>query len=292
MTFPANHRQAVLLLIVCSVCWSIAGVFTRLLESAERFEITFWRSLFCAVCVLMAMRLRGQHRPWQVIRGMGTAGLVSGLMWAVMFTCFMIALTLTSVANAALVSSLSPLMTALLAWLVLGERVPAITWISIVLALGGIVWMVSDGVSAQGVAGMVVALGVPLAAAINLVVLKRMHATIDLAPAVLTGALICCAVTLPIAWPLAATPNDLAILALLGFVQLGIPCMLMIGAVRHLAPHEIALICLLEVVLGPIWAWIGAGEAMGRTTIEGGIAVLGALALNAWLDRSPRPGAA
>jgi len=43
------------------------------------------------------------------------------------------------------------------------------------------------------------------------------------------------------------------------------------------------------VLLGPIWAWIGAGEAMGRATIEGGLVVLGALAINAWFDRAPRP---
>jgi drug/metabolite transporter (DMT)-like permease len=291
VTFPANHRQAVVLLVFCALCWSIAGVFTRLLERAEGFEITFWRSLFCAICVVIALRLRGQTRPWQVMRAMGTAGFVSGIMWAVMFTCFMVALTLTSVANAALVVSLSPLMAAVLAWSVLGERIRLITWLSIGLALGGMAWMMREGVSSQGLAGMVVALGVPLAAAINLVVLKRMHATVDLAPAVLSGALMCCAVTLPLAWPLSASAWDLGILALLGFVQLGIPCMLMVGAARHLAPHEIALICLLEVLLGPIWAWIGAGEAMSRATIEGGLVVLGALAVNAWFDRTPRPNA-
>ena len=281
----SDHRRAVLLLMVCALLWSTAGVFTRLLTRAESFEVTFWRSFFCLLAVLVAIAFQGRGNAWQVVRRMGLPGLISGVMWSVMFTCFMVALTRTSTANTMLVVGLSPLLTALLAWAVLGERVRAGTWVSIAAALIGIVWMVHAGVSTQGLLGMLIALGVPIAAAINLVVLKKMHAQADLAPAVLTGAVISCVVSLPVAWPLSATPGDLAILALLGVTQLAIPCLLMVRAARHLAPHEIALIGLLEMVLGPIWAWLGAGEAMAPATVQGGLLVLAALAFNAWLSR-------
>lgn len=277
MSERAAHRRAVALLAFCALCWSIAGVFTRLLERAEGFEITFWRSFFCAAGVLAALAWQQRGNPLRPVLAMGWPGLLSGAMWAVMFVCFMLALTRTSVANTLLVSSLSPLLSALLARAVLGERIGAGTWFAIAAALFGIWWMVSDGVSAEGLAGMAIALGVPTAAAINLVILRKLHAHIDLAPAVLVGALLSCAATLPLALPLSASAHDLALLALLGLVQLALPCMLMVGAARHLTAHEIALICLLEVVLGPIWAWVGAGEAMGAATIQGGAIVLGAL---------------
>ncbi len=284
----AAHRRAIALLVFCAVCWSIAGVFTRHLERAESFEVTFWRSLFCLIGVGGALAWQQRGNPLVPVRAMGRAGLVSGVMWAVMFTCFMVALTRTSVANTLLVSSVSPLLAALLARLVLGEPVSRGTWAAIVAAVAGIAWMVRDGVSAQGLAGMAIALGVPFASAINLVTLRRMHAHVDLAPAVLIGAALSCAVTLPLAWPLSATANDLAILALLGFVQLALPCMLMVRVAPWLAPHEIALLGLLEVVLGPIWAWLGAGEAMTAATIEGGLVVLGALTANELLRRRAR----
>jgi drug/metabolite transporter (DMT)-like permease len=41
-----------------------------------------------------------------------------------------------------------------------------------------------------------------------------------------------------------------------------------------------ALIGLLELVLGPLWAWLGAGEAPARATLVGGSIVLAALVLN------------
>lgn len=277
MTDRRTHRRAVALLAFCALCWSIAGVGTRLLERAEGFEITFWRSFFCAIGVVGALAWQQRGNPLRPVQAMGWPGLVSGAMWAVMFVCFMLALTMTSVANTLLVSSLSPLLSALLARAVLGERIGPATALAIGAALFGVWWMVRDGVSAQGLAGMAIALGVPSAAAVNLVLLRKLHAQIDLAPAVLIGAVLSCAVTLPIALPFSASPHDLSILALLGLVQLALPCMLMVTAARHLSAQEVSLICLLEVVLGPIWAWLGAGEAMTAATIQGGLIVLGAL---------------
>jgi len=57
---------------------------------------------------------------------------------------------------------------------------------------------------------------------------------------------------------------------------------------RPLAPHEVVLIALLEVVLGPIWTWLWTGEMIPAATLQGGCVVLAALAINAWLGR-PAP---
>ena len=289
LTKKRIHRNAVLLLCFCALLWSMAGVVTRQLERAESFEVTFWRSLFCVLGVGGALAFR-QGNPLRPLIAMGKPGLISGLMWAVMFTCFMVALTRTTVANVLLVSSLSPFLAALLAWLVLGERILTKTWLAIAAAAFGIWWMVRDGVSSQGIAGMVIALGVPIAAAINLVILRKMRARVDLAPAVLLGGLISCAATLPAAWPLSVTPNDLGILAFLGFFQLALPCVLLVGVARHLAPQEIALIALLEIVLGSLFAWAGAGEALSASTLQGGAIVLTALIGNELLPNE-RPNA-
>lgn len=284
-TPQAAHRRAALLLAFCALLWSIAGVITRHLEAADGFEITFWRAFFCALSVLAILGWQRRGNPFAPVREMGWPGLFSGAMWGVMFTCFMLALTRTSVANTLLVMSVAPLFAALLGRIVLGTRVSGATALAILMAGAGIWWMVREGVSADGVAGMAIALAVPVASAINIVTLKRLHAHVDLAPAVLVGAVLCCIATAPMAWPFEASIRDLALLALLGAVQLAIPCFLMIRAVRQLAPHEVALIALLEVVLGPIWAWLGAGEAMPAATIQGGLVVLAALAGDTLLAR-------
>jgi drug/metabolite transporter (DMT)-like permease len=284
-TSSSAHWRAIALLAFCSVLWSIAGVFTRHLEQAQSFEVTFWRSFFCFFAVVALTWQRTRANPWIAVKAMGWAGLFSGVMWAIMFTCFMVALTRTSTANTLLVSSISPLLAAVLAWAILKQRLALGTWIAILMAIAGIWWMVREGVSAQGLSGMAIALGVPIAAALNLVMLKKMHASVDLAPAVLVGAVISALGTLPWAMPFQASWHDVGILAFLGVFQLAVPCFLMLRAVPHLAPHEIALISMLEVVLGPIWAWWGAGEVIGASTWQGGLLVIGALVTNELLQR-------
>jgi drug/metabolite transporter (DMT)-like permease len=274
------HRRALLTLLGCTVLWSTAGVATRQLQQTEGYEVTFWRSLFCALCVVAAMVLRHRGRWLSQVVAVGWPGVVSGLMWAAMFTCFMIALSRTTVANVLVVMAAAPLLAALLGLVVLREAVLPRTWAAIAIAAAGIVWMAREGLSGDGIVGMAIAFAVPVASAINIVLLKRTGARVDLVPAVLLGAVFSCAIVLPLALPLSAGGRDLAILAGLGVFQLAVPCMLMVGATRYLAPHEIALVGLLEVVLGPLWAWLGAGERPAASTMLGGGMVLAALALN------------
>lgn len=274
-------------MISAATLWSVAGVVTRHLspsmQTQGRFEITFWRSLFAALFVagyLVFVRREG-FRP--LVAG-GLPGLISGTMWAVMFCAFMLALTLTTTANTLLVLSLGPLVTALLTRAVLRTPVAPRTWAAIVAVMIGMAWMFARGGGAlpggNHVAGMLIAFSVPLASAVNLVTLQKTRARVDLIPAVFLGGALCAAAMLPFAWPFQAGGRDIALLALLGFFQLGLPCMLMVAAARHLAAPEIALLALLEVVLGPLWAWLGAGEVPATATLYGGAIVLGALALN------------
>jgi drug/metabolite transporter (DMT)-like permease len=275
----ASSRSLALgLMVAAPVLWSSAGVVTRHIERAAPPEQVFWRSLFAFVFVFVVLLLQKAH-PWKAVRAAGLPGLASGLMWAIMFTAFLFALSLTTTANALVVMSLSPLLTALFASMFLRDPVPLRTWLAAGAAAVGIAWMFSGGLSAHYL-GMAVAFVIPVAAAINVVVLRASAARLDLVPAVMLGGALSCLIAAPFALPFSATPRDVALLAFLGVTQLGLPCMLLVLASRALLAPEIALIGLLEVVLGPLWAWIGAGEEPASATLAGGAVVLMALAVN------------
>ena len=285
---PQQHRRAILTMVFATFLWSIAGVFTRHLDSAKSFEVTFWRSLFCAITLIVwFVYTRGAMGAAAYVRASGRPGLISGLCWAVMFTCFMIALTLTSTANTLIVNALSPLFATILAWAVLKTPIATRTWLAIAAAFAGMVIMFASQAQASGAAlfGMAVAFGVPVASAINIVTLKRTGAHVDLAPAVLLGALLSCAITLPLSLPFVASTKDVLLLAILGVFQLGIPCVMMVRASAHLTAPEVALLGLLEVLMGPLWSWLGAGETPGASTLIGGAIVLAALAANEIVPR-------
>ena len=119
-----NHSRAVLLMIAITLMWSIAGVVTRHLESARSFEITFWRSFFTLLSLLVILPLFQGRVVFTKIRHAGRFLWISGVCWSIMFTAFMVALTMTSVANVLVTMAVGPFITALLAWVGAGE-VPA-----------------------------------------------------------------------------------------------------------------------------------------------------------------------
>lgn len=282
-----SHVAAIALMVTAATLWSIAGVVTRTLspglQAGGGFEIVFWRSLFAALFVAGHLFLIDRRGIAPVLAA-GRAGLVCGAMWCVMFSCFMFALTLTTVANVLVVMGIGPFVTALLARAVLGTPIPGRTVAAITAATLGIVAMFAQdpgaGPPGRHAAGMLVALLVPLAGAVNLVTLARSGSRVDLIPAVLIGGVLSAALTFPLALPMQATASDLGWLALLGNVQLALPCMLLVLAARRLSPPEIALIGMLELVLGPLWAWLGAGETPSHATLAGGAVVLAALFAN------------
>jgi drug/metabolite transporter (DMT)-like permease len=282
-----THRKAVMLMICAATLWSIAGVFTRHLEVARNFEVTFWRSFFAAVFIAGVMLRQYKWAFIPRLKLLGKIGFLSGCMWATMYSCFMIALTMTTVANTSIMESLTPLFTAFLAWMILRQHIPARTWWAIAAAGVGMCWMFAGSlteVDSRGLAGMLIALGIPFASSINVIILKKGGHAVDLVPAVFVGGSLSALIMLPLAWPFHTSMHDIAILAILGFFQLGLPCMLMVKASNSLSAPEIALLSLLEVLLAPIWAWLGAGEVPAQSSMIGGAIVLTALVFNELTD--------
>ncbi len=286
-----THTRAVWLMVLVALLWSTAGVVTRHLEAARSFEITFWRSLFTALSLLVLLPLWQGRAVFDRIRRGGGALWVSGLCWAVMFTAFMVALSMTTVANVLVTLALGPLFTALLARVTIGHRLPLRTWLTIVVAGLGIAYMYGNELSGDQWLGTLIALAVPIAGAVNWTVTQRAHARgldVDLVPAVLLGALLSTALTLPLAWPLSATPHDVGLLALLGLGQLAVPCVLAVLCAQVLKAPEVSLLALLEVIFGITLAWLGANERPSSSVLLGGGLVVGALVANefiAWRQR-------
>ena len=289
-----THLRAVWLMVAVTLMWATAGVVTRHLEHARSFEVTFWRSLFTAVSLAVILPMwQGRAEVARKVRQGGREIWLSGLCWSVMFTAFMVALTLTTTANVLVTMALGPLFTALTARIFIGHRLPPRTWAAIVVAGAGIAWMYATKLEQGQGLGTLVALCVPLAAAGNWTVVQHAGAQghrIDLVPAVLIGAVISSGVTLPLAWPLQASAHDILLLAFLGLVQLAIPCTLSVICARVLKAPEVSLLALLEIIFGIALAWAGAGEVPAPQVLTGGVLVIGALVVNEWLGWRARSG--
>ena len=286
-----THTRAVWTMVANAAMWSIAGVVTRLLQSAQSFEVTFWRSVFTVLSLLLILRL---------VQGRGFLPRLfaaprvlwwRGVCWAGMFTAFMVALTLTRVAEVLITMALGPLLSALIARVFFRQKIATSTWIAIGIASVGMVWMFAEPRpegATQWPWGTLIALIVPLSAAVNWNIVQHAQSrgqAVDMVPAVLIGAALSALVTLPFAFPFQASTQDVAWLALLGLVQLAIPCTLVVICARVLPAAEISLLALLEVLFGTLLAWFFANEVPSDRVLIGGTLVLLALLFNTWWTR-------
>jgi drug/metabolite transporter (DMT)-like permease len=191
--------------------------------------------------------------------------------------------------------SVGPFLTALFARVFMGQRILPHTWWAVLLAGMGLAYMFgSDLAHSEGRAltGVFIAFCVPIAGAINFLVLQHSAAhkvQINLMPAVCLGALLSALLCLPATNFASASTVDLAWLASLGLFQLAIPCVWMVWVSARLPATEVSLLQVLEIIFGTTWAWLWGREIPSSATLIGGSVVVVVLVVHAaWGMHLPR----
>ena len=267
-------------MVGASICWSLSGIIVRNTSVGNNWEVVFWRSCFSFLFLAIWLGVTHGRDSVGEFRRVGWVGVASGILFATMITFFLLALTLTTVANTQAIVCLSPFTAALAAWMLMRERLSLRTWIAMAGALIGIGLMFVESFGTGRMIGNLVALFVPIAYGINVAILRKSHAQADMVMAVLIGSFISALMTLPLAWPFEASAHDLSLLGLMGVMQLAIGCILFVRATPHLTAAEISLIGLLESILAPLWVWWGVGERPSDLALIGGTIVVASLVLN------------
>lgn len=278
----AAYGRGVLLLVLGGTCLSLGGLFIRVIEEAEGWQILQMRSVGFCVTLLAFMAIRYRGRIVVPFRRIGWTGVACSLFLAIGFVTYVFALVLTTVANAMFVVAASPFFCAIGGLMFLGERVDRVTWAAIGLAFGGIAVMVSDSLRVGDWLGMVVALGVPTAFAGMVVSIRRAGDAADMMPAVFFSGVLAGLAALLFGAPLDGLPtSDLLLAMLMGSVQLGFGFILIALGTRLVPAAEVALLTLTEPILAPIWVWLAVGEVPTEATLIGGSAVLLAVLVQA-----------
>jgi len=280
MRTPAQHRKGIALIVGACLCWASAGVLVRNMEVHDGWKITFWRSFFMTFFLLSVISFQHGRRLPERMRAMGWPGIVTGLLFALMFICFILAISTTTVANTLVLGSVSPFVAALFGRIFLHEAVLPRTWIAMTTALGGIVVMFFDSITGGGWTGNLIALCIPIAFATSVVILRKYRAEADMIPSIFLAGVFSMFITLPFALPLSVSSGDFGLLVTMGVVQLGLGLMLFMLAVPHLSAAEVTLLSVLEIIFGVGSTWILIGERPGDAALAGGGIVIGALVLD------------
>jgi drug/metabolite transporter (DMT)-like permease len=270
-----RHRVGLIPVTVAILIWSTAGFFTRLID-ADTWTLLFWRSVFGALFLLIALVRQEGQGALGAIRAMGWPGWSVAILSTIVILTYMAALRLTAVADVMIIQATVPFVVAGLAWLTMRERASRPTLVASALATIGVVVMLGGAPLAGNPWGVAMAFATMVAYA-GILVLLRWHRNVPMTSAAFLAALLGAAVTLPLAAPTAVSARDLLYLMVFGASQTGLAFLLLTIGSRRIPATETALVSVLETPLGPVWVWLAFGEVPTTAAMVGGIIVLGAV---------------
>jgi len=269
-----RRRRGQLFVALAAVAWSTAGLLQRELTVDTATQLA-GRAVFACLFVGGFVWVTNRGRTIEAFRPMGLAGLGVAVCTAIASGSFIVALNHANVANVLFMQALAPIAAALLAWLALGESITRRAVLAMAVAVLGVALMVG-GAGSGGVFGVGASLVMTLSFAVALVI-TRQRREVSMAPAICLSQVFVVLVAAPFASPSTITGRDLGLLIALGVGQMGLGLILLTIGARLIPAAEVALITLLEVVLGPLWVWISISEKPAPTTILGGLVVIGAV---------------
>jgi drug/metabolite transporter (DMT)-like permease len=277
----AQHRRGQVHVALAALAWSSAGVLQRDLSAGVATQVA-GRAAFAALALFAYVAVVERGRVVRAWRSAGWAGVGFGVCLAVASGCFIVALNHTTVAHVLFIQAIAPVLAALLARVTLGEPITARSGVAMVVALAGVGLMIG-GPGGGDALGDGLSLGMALAFAVAIVI-SRHRRDVSMAPATCLAQLILLATFLPFVRDSSVSGDDLLVLAALGAGQIGLGLVFLTIGARLIPAAQVALITLLEVVLGPLWVWLAFGERPATATLAGGAVVIGAVVIQA-LDR-------
>lgn len=257
-------------------------MLSRLLTT-DPMTTAFWRALSAALFMFIWLLATRRGALWRDFRTAGWAGLLAAACWAYASASFVFALQYTTVATISVIQSIGPFVAALLAYVLMGEKLRGRTWIAMAIALVGVIVMMARAPRGADLTGTLIAFGMASVFA-GAVVIMRYHREIRMTLAACMGAAISAVVTAPFA-DIGGTPMaDMPYLLAFGILQLGVGLIFFTNGAPRVPAAQATLLATVEPIAAPFWVWIGFREYPGIWVLAGGALVLAALIGHALLD--------
>jgi len=281
-----NYLLGFSLVVISGIIWSFGAPLVRLLEDAESFRLQYllYRGLAITSVILIFVLLRECRHFFQTFKRIDSWSLVGSLVMSVTFFGWIYALTTTTVAITLLMLALSPVLSAFLGFVILGERLSRITFLNMLIVAAGITIMVWDSDKSTTIIGAIYGFFVALGFAIYTITLRKNPEVPKLLTPALAGfwCMLWATILILINGGGFEMPTINIGISMSHGLVVGCGLILYGLGAKYLPSGELVMLSLLEVVLGIFWAWlpvIGINEVPTRNTLIGGMAIILAIIL-------------
>ena len=274
-----------ILLLFGGFCLSWGGFVIRSFEEASVWQILLLRSFFFVIALIVFLTITYKKNTIKIFKDAGVPALLGGLVMSLSFIAFVVAMTNTTVANVVFIISTQTMFLAIFGFFYLKEKTSLVSFISILLAMSGIIVMVGDSLSSGSFFGNLVALAIPINFSI-LVMIIRKNKDLDMVPAIFYSGIFSVIYGLILSESLVFTSHDILMGFFLGVPQLAFGFICITIGSRSTPSTTIGLLMLSETLCAPIWVWLFLNEIPPLSVFIGGAVIIIAIILKSFDKKS------
>jgi drug/metabolite transporter (DMT)-like permease len=280
----------VLLTVLGALAWSTAGLFPRMVDTNMTTTL-FWRSLLGGFSVLVFHLALTHGKPGSPLWRLSRAEWGLSVLTAAAMITFIAAFFFAPVADVAFIYGAFPTVTLVLSALLLHTRIQRADMLCAMLVAMGVGIILWGQTSLNSIFGTLLSFSATLLFGLMTIGIRRFPQA-QMVKVTYAGAFLSASVMAPFASFSGTSAHDIAWLWLYGFMNIGVGFGLYLLGVRRIKPVLASLLCMIEIPLAPLWAYLAFGDGVSRQTMVGGAVILLAVIGNlAWSSRLRAPGA-
>lgn len=271
-----DQTRGLLITLIGILCVVPDALFVRLID-APAITIAFWRLLVAGGFIALGLLAMQGKRPFRAVLQTRWYGVVYMLGTGGSGILFVMAVSLTSVANVVFIIAALPIFATVFSRIFLSEPISARMLITIAVVMVGIAIIAygSGETAHASLTGDLLALAVAALFAAGLTAARHCRA-ISMVPGVAMAYLIGACLLIPFAQPLQMPLSQAPLVLAHGTFIMMSSIFLALGP-RYITSAEVGLLVLLESVLAPLLVWAVVGEDPGTYALLGGVVVIATL---------------
>jgi len=277
----AERTLGIILVSSSAAVFGLTGVLTKSIR-AEPLTIICWRGFVGSILVALYVLWRRHRSGGRERLRLGWRGWLLAVEGALASIAFISAFKFTFVANVAIIYATVPFVTALLAFLLVGERFRLQTLAAAAVSLCGVAIMVWSGFGSGNLFGDGLALLMTIGSALYMIMVRAFRDT----PVVWAGA-VSAFLLFVLGWfvtdPLAVSSRDAVLLVTFG-ACFALSSILWTEGARLIPAAESGLLGSAEVPFAILFAFLFLGEIAPAASLIGGAIVLCAVFAHAGRD--------
>ena len=274
-TFTPNPRLGLAYTLAGAALFVPDALLVRLI-GANVMDVAIWRGMIGGSVTLVGTVLFAPHLipSWRVLLSWPSLLLI--LAQGLGSFLYLMALGQTSVANTMLLYASAPFLSALLAFVLLRERIAPMTMLCMLAVFTGVGVIASGSLGGGHLWGDFIAFLNAASAAAYYVILRKTGAQSLIVSAGL-GYFATALLAYPFAPHASFDIGQIGLVTISGAVVLAGGCALQMIGPRHLPAADVSMITMLEIVASPLLVWAVLSEAPAPLTLIGGGVILAAL---------------